>query len=302
MAIYDELEKERQIQYEEYRTLFKKSTYFYLLTFFSFLGFIIGNISMLPVIMIISIAFLFFGIIGGSTYVSKANKIKKNFENTIKEKLVNKVINEHYENASFIANGKININKINNVGLVKQPDRYNGEDLIKGEYKGIKFEVSDVVLTERQVRSNGKSTYYVYVDYFKGRWYVFNFPVNLKQTIKIVESNSFTKTRGLKKYETEMIEFNKKFSIYSSDEHFFYYVMNPYLIERLLILEQEHRGKIYYCFHNDELHIGVNDNSNSLSIDFKKPINEITLTQFIDDIVLIKTIIDELRLDDIKFK
>ena len=42
--------------------------------------------------------------------------------------------------------------------------------------------------------------------------------------------------------------------------------MNPFLIEKLLLLEQSHKGTILYSFIRNELHIGINDNSNSLRL------------------------------------
>jgi hypothetical protein len=74
------------------------------------------------------------------------------------------------------------------------------------------------------------------------------------------------------------------------------------MIEKLLELEKLHRGSILYCFMNNELHIGVNDRKNYLEFKLKTPINEETLGIFMSDIELIPAIINEFRLDSVKFK
>lgn len=300
MAIFQELENHRLNLYTQYKNEQKKGN-------FAIIGLVASAIFMfltidLGIISTVMFICLIVSIIFTSVFYSKAAKIKKNFDTLVKDQFVQRIIDQHIPDASFHENNHIPINKINSAGLVKGPDRYRGEDLIIGKYRDVNFQVSDITLTEKRVVSNGKTTTVQYIDYFQGRWYIYKFDKNFNETIKITESGYGTTTRGLKKYETEMIEFNKKFTILSSDEHFFYYIMNPFLIEKLLLLEKSHRGHIHYCFMDDELHIGINDNSNSLQLDFRKPINEQSIKGFIEDIVLIKTIIDELRLYDVKFK
>ncbi|VEU80511.1 DUF3137 domain-containing protein [Haploplasma axanthum] len=306
MSLYTELEEKRVILFEQYKKNRNKS---YM---FAIIGFVVaavvvyimsqtGNYDNSTSVIIILLVIIGITAIPFSIYNKKAKDLKKNFDNTIKNEIVNIVLKETLEDSSYNPQGYVPIETINSAGLVRRPDRFSGEDLITGSYNGVKFQVSDVDLKERHETRTKNGTIVTYRTYFKGRWYVYEFSKNFKQVLKIVERNSGTNTRALKKFETEMLEFNKKFSIYGSDEQFFYYVVNPYLIERLLILENQHRGSIYYCINNNKLHIGINDNSDSLEVDFSVPINEQTLKRFTEDIVLIKTIIEEFRLDDIKF-
>lgn len=300
MKVYEELEAKRKELYSEYIKDKKKGDILLISSLIAFLLpiFLIKVPILGPILTISSII----GFIIGIIFQASAAKINTRFQDLVKNQFVSKILDEHFEHHQFEPKGSISPHKINSTGLVRKPDRFRGEDLITGAYKNVAFQVSDVVLTEVRVTSNGKSTTTQYIDYFKGRWYVYKFEKSFEHTIKIVENKYGTSIKGLKKYETEMIDFNKKFSIYSSDEQFFYYMMNPYLIEKLLELEGSHRGSIYYCIKDDELHIGVNDSSDSLIVNFKKEINEKSLERFIEDIVLIKTIIDEFRLYDIKFR
>ena len=303
MSIYKDLEDKRIELYQKYKKENNISFIFYGIAAIGMLVIILNmsNYSNSPMTMFFVIIMII-SIITGSVFSSKAHKFRQKFSAIVKNEFVDKLLNEHFEQSSFSEKAHVSLEKINSAGLIKKPDRFKGEDLISGTYKNISFNVSDVNLIERQEVRTKNGTHVTYVTYFKGRWFVYKLPKSFNHIIKIIERNNGANLRGLKKFETEMIEFNKKFSIYSSDEQFFFYIMNAFLIERLLQLENEHRGSIYYCFKDDELHIGINDGSDSLSIDFKREINERSISHFVDDIVLIKKIIDGLRLDDVKFR
>jgi hypothetical protein len=189
-------------------------------------------------------------------------------------------------------------------GMVKRPDRFNGEDYIKGKYKGVQFEVSDVDLKERVETRDSKGNVHVsYQTYFKGRWYIYKFERIFNEVLKISEGYSFQmNTRGLVKIDTESIEFNKKFSIFASSQEHGFYLITSTTIEKFLQLEKLHRGSILYYFAKNELHIGVNDRRDYMEFSLKKPINQETLKEFMADIDLIAAIINELRLDGSKFK
>lgn len=302
MKIYEELEIKRKEMFTEYSALKKKYSILFMIGFAVVAIGIIIHLSAEPgpFGMLLFFAGMAVFLVGGA-FSAKAAKIEKSFTQIVKDQFVEKFLNETFEKSAYYPNDHININKIMESGLYKKPDRFSGEDLITGVAGGVAFQVSDITLTERHETRTKNGTTVTYIDYFKGRWYVYKFPKNFGETLKIMEARTGG-VRGLKKYETEMIDFNKKFSIFSSSEQFFFYLINPYLIEKLLLLEQSHRGTINYCFMDDELHIAINDNSDSLKVNFKAPISEDSLTTFIEDITLIKTIISELRLYDIKFQ
>lgn len=297
MTKYEELESKRLELYNVYKTNNKKASYYVIGAVAAFIiGFLV-EAALLPFIIIGIVL-----IVVAATYYNKASQVNNQFRTFVKTELVDKLLSSYFEKYDYIEKGHILVKEANNAGLMKSPDRHTGEDLITGEYKNIKFRVSDLKFEERQVVRTKNGTYVTYVPYFTGRWYVYKFPKKFEHTLKIVESKTGVNTRGLKKYETEMIEFNRKFNIYSSDQSFFYQLINPYMIERLLLLEQAHRGKINYAFIGDELHIAINDGSNSLELSFKKEINQANIIHFEDDIKLIKDIVDEFYLDDVKFR
>lgn len=188
--------------------------------------------------------------------------------------------------------------------MIRQPDRYAGEDYIKGTYKQIHFEVSDIDLKERRETRDARGNRVItYETYFKGRWYIFKYARTFQDVLKISEGRTAqVNHRGLTAIETESIEFNKKFRTYASTQEYAFYQITPSIIEKLLELEKMHRGTIHYCFIKNELHIGVNDNYDYMELQLKQPINDQSIKAFMADIELIPAIINELRLDSQKFR
>lgn len=299
MVKYEELESKRLELYAKYKKENNRAGLFVAIgIFFIVLTFLVQDGDATPILFVFAIGFIFVGIIFGG----KGQTFKSKFRTFVKTELVDKLLSSYFEEYKFTEKGVIPLEAVNRAGLYQNPDRYSGEDLITGKYKNIEFKVSDVKMLEKQVVRTKNGTHVTYIPYFTGRWYIYKFPKKLDHTLKIVESRYSANMRGLKKYETEMIEFNKKFSIFASDQSFFYQLITPYMIERLLLLEKAHRGSIGYAFIGDELHIAINDNSNSLELSFNKVINQENIIHFVEDIKLIKDIVDELYLDDVKFR
>lgn len=263
---------------------------------FTFIGVSTEIMALLVVGVIASIvALVFFG--KASTHASKYKKL-------IKNELIHLLLEEQFDNVVYEPTSHISIDRINETGTIKRPDRFRGEDYIKGEYKGVTFEVSDVDLKERVETRDSKGNVRVsYQTYFKGRWYIYKYQKEFNEILKIVEGRgSYANKRNLVKFETESMAFNKKFDIFASSKEFGFYLITSSMLEKLLELEALHRGSIVYCYQRNELHIGVNDRKDYMEFKIKTPISEETLDIFKGDIDLIPAIINEFRLDSSKFK
>lgn len=233
------------------------------------------------------------------------DKKEKKFLADFKNIVVRDLGKDIFEDFTYEAEKKIDKKVINNTGMVRRPDSYNGADLIKGSYKDIEFEVSDVNLEEVH-SSSGPDGTLVTTTYtiLKGRWYIYRFPKRFDGTIKIVEGKRNKKpykTKGLTKVETESLEFNKKFNSFASDEKYFFYQITPLIMDRLIAFEKAHGGQVMMYFNENELHIGVNDKKDYFEIKLKTKITEKNISHFIDDITIIKDIMEEFRLVGDKF-
>ena len=260
---------------------------------------IIGFVS-LPVFIIFAIVLF----IVGSVFFGKAAAHLKSFRKLFKDELVITLLEEQFEKPVYRPHDSISIQRINDTKMIKKPDRFKGEDYIRGTYKDVNFEVSDIELKERVETRDSKGNVHVsYQTYFKGRWYIYQFERMFKDELKIIEGNGFQMNKkGLVKIDTESIEFNKKFTIFASNQEYGFYHITSSMIEKLLELEKMHRGSILYCFKNNELHIGVNDKRDYMELKIKNQINKEALKDFQADIDLIAAIVNELRLNSSKFK
>ena len=240
----------------------------------------------------------------GFVFMAKAYKHVQSFRETVKKDIVVTLLKDQFDDVFYDPQGTIPISTINETKMVKRPDRFHGEDYIRGSYNGVKFELSDVDLKERVETRDSKGNVHVsYQTYFKGRWYIYQFPRSFDDRLKIIEGRwTGADTKNMVKVQTESIEFNKKFSIYASTQEYGFYHITSSMIEKLLELEKLHRGSILYYYVQDKLHIGVNDRKDYMELSIKTPLNTDALKAFMSDIELIPAIINELRLDSQKFK
>jgi hypothetical protein len=240
----------------------------------------------------------------GFIFTGKAYTLMQSFRTIVKKDIILTLLKEQFDDVYYDPQGMIPISVINETRMVKRPDRFHGEDYIKGSYNGVNFELSDIDLKERVETRDSKGNVHVsYQTYFKGRWYIYQFPRKFPDALKIIEGRwTGADTRNMVKIQTESIEFNKKFSIYATTQEYGFYHITSSMIEKLLELEKLHRGSILYYYVGDQLHIGVNDRKDYMELSIKTPLNTESLKAFMSDIELIPAIINELRLDSQKFK
>ncbi len=305
-ALLNELEASRKQVLEEASAIQKKGVIAGAVAVFFFLIMVI--MESLEVGGGIKYVFLFIAIVAGiiaASIFAKSERKKRGLTKMIKERLISLLVEHEFEQGKFEPSKHIAISDINAAGLVKKPDRYNGEDYIQGYLDGVFFQTSDIELKEKKVRSNGKSTYVTYEKYFKGRWYIFDFNKDINGILKVLES-SFSPfggfTYGGKSYKTESMEFNKKFKIYASEQHMVFYLLTPSMIVKMLDLEKAHSGKIYFAFLKGKLHIAINDNKNYFNLKINNEISAEGIKYLMQDLEIIKDIILELKLNDNIFK
>ena len=294
------LEIKRQELLKEYKKQQKRGIIFLIL------GLIIAALSFFLLMegMVIGLAVAFGVGVVGFIFIGKAYNQMVSFRTIVKKDIILTLLKEQFDDVYYDPQGTIPIQTINETRMVKRPDRFHGEDYIKGSYKGINFELSDVDLKERVETRDSKGNVTVsYQTYFKGRWYIYQFPRKFPDALKIIEGRwTGADTRNMVKLQTESIEFNKKFSIYATTQEYGFYHITSSMIEKLLELEKLHRGSILYYYVADKLHIGVNDRKDYMELSIKTPLNQESLKAFMSDIELIPAIINELRLDSQKFK
>ena len=297
---FQELEKERQKRLASYK---KRG--------------IIALIVILVGILVIALGLLVFGKpviialgllcvgVGMGIFGSKF-AIAKRYAREFKKPVVMELLKKNYEVYGYDERGGIPIAEIYNSGLItRRADRWHMEDLIEGMYHNVQFRTSDVHLEEEHTYTDSKgNTHTEWVTFFRGRWYQFFLNRNLETTILIKEKKRIKEmiTKGLEKVEVESIDFTDKFMAYAQDEHKFFYIFTPVVIEKMLELEKMHKGQFMFSITNDIVNVGIYDNKDYLELHLKTPITEESLKKYETQISIMAAIISEFKFDSDKFK
>ena len=247
---------------------------------------------------------MFIGILAFAILLIINGTKKSEFTKHFKENIVRKLVQEELgTEAYYDPKGSLKLSEINSVKCTSGPDRWNLGDYIHCSYNGVPYEICDCHFEERRVTRDSKGNRQVrYVTFFKGRIIKIDFQRDLNINMKIVNQGpmGFDSER-LTKFETEVIDFNKKFKCYVDNTENGFYILTPMFIQKLLELEKMFRGGLVFAFKYNNLYVFINDSSDSLEVSFNKPLNGEQIERIRGEIILPATIINEFRIDDDKF-
>lgn len=256
-----------------------------------------------------SFSYIYVMLVLGGYFLSLAVTIptKKEYHSVYKSLLVSEALKTTFDEFKFYPSLGIGQNEIRYTNMMQLGNRYKSEDYIKGIYKGVPFEQSDVLI--QNVTSTGKTT--TTVTYFMGRWMIFEFNKNFCCDLQVREKGfSYSKRkRGIfvsdnekmHKIEFEDVDFNNRFNVFGQNNEEAFYLLTPQIMEAMRELQEKTDGKIMFCFVHNKLHVAVNNGKDSFNPPIFKRLdiqeecmqinNEIRLiTQFIDVLSLDKTI------------
>ena len=287
----DNLELER-------KALKKKNTTKTLIGIFSLLIFIV--IAFMT--SILEFIFIGFVILVVMIIINTASSSK--YKGKFKELIVRKIIEEELgSTAVYNPNGGISLSELNSLKFTSMPDREHLSDHISCSYNGVPYEICDCHFEERHVTRDSKGNKQVtYVTYFKGRAIKIDFQRDLNINMKLVNQGpqGFS-SEGLTKFETEVIEFNKRFKCYVDSTENAFYILTPIFIQKLLELERMFKGGLVVIFKHNNLYILINDSRDTLEVNINKPVNGEQIERIRGEVILPASIINELRIDDDKF-
>jgi len=251
---------------------------------------------LLPVFMILSI-------VAGIALISFGLSIKNKAIKALVTQLRTVVYDKYFPDREENSNMGMSLDEIMYPGFFEHPDRYHMDGFMSAVWDGIPFKQSNYKLERREVHHDKNGTHVEYVTYAQGTMYFFDFEREFGQTVKIIEKKSaLGNNRGLKKAETEFIEFNKKFHIYASDETQVFYLLTPQIQEKILALEKVFKGSFHMAFIGSDLWIAINDSGSSVSFSLKEPLTSETIDGLERVIAAPKLLIDNLGLAKVKFK
>ena len=143
---------------------------------------------------------------------------------------------------------------IKKLKLIPSATTFNFCDIITDEVEGVNYKSMDLHATHTQ--STGKST--TTVTDFKGK--VFEVSVPSLDVAYILKEEKWKNTpKGYTFIELEVINFNSKFNLYTTDEHEIFKVFTPLKIQELLRIEQKYDNIMTIVQNNDKLYILLYD-------------------------------------------
>lgn len=228
----------------------------------------------------------------------QGRRYKKKFNSLI----VRQALESYFEIEEFNSDYGISYNTIKSTGMLKECDKYKANDLITGTYKDIHFTQSDVQMINQH---NIHSRYPQIV--FSGRWMVFEFNKRFLCDMLIYEKgfrhttvsdSAFHSSDRFEKVLFEDENFNSSFKVFAENQHEAFYILSPQMMEMLLQIKDSIKGDIIVIFHNNKMHIGVNNYKDAFEPPVFKKIDVGVIMEGInDDIGLITKMVDMLKLD-----
>lgn len=261
---------------------------------------IIAGIVFMFLFPFVGVIFIFFGVL----FVIISGNIGGKFKKQFKAKLIaNLVEDELGKEAVYEEKRGIPLEEINSLRVARVPDRCRLEDYIKASYNNVPYEMCDCELQEERTTTDarGHTTHY-YDTYFKGRVIKIDYQRELNIELRVVNDapRGFSSC-GLQKFETEVIEFNKRFKCYADEKENGFYILTPVMINKMLELEKMFRGGIAYIFLHNALYVLINNSGDSLEVNISKPIDGKQIERIRGEILLGATIINEFDMDKDKY-
>ena len=206
-------------------------------------------------------------------------KIKKPF----KMEVVGNILKSYKSTIEYTYKDKMEEVKdvIRELKLIPSASTFNFTDIISDDVNGITYKSMDLHATH--TTSNGKTT--TTVTDFKGK--VFEINVSSLNISYILKEEKWKHIpRGYSFIELEVIDFNSKFNLYTTDEHEIFKVFTPSKIKDLIELEQKYdnimmivqtKDKLYILLYDrEDLFEGMDNPEVSIIEDYKNQVQILT--------------------------
>ena len=215
--------------------------------------------------------------------------------------VVRDALGEVFDVEIYNPNRHISSSAVSGADLVRDWNESGGSDFVRGKYKGVGFEFSDIRLVDvQEITDSEGNTTTSRTTRFKGQWIVletkkaFGHAVRLRERSQRKLSGSYKKTRS--DVETENQAFNAKFEILTRDPHTAFYILTPHFMEAIAAADERAQARTYLCFREDQVHVAVDTGRDSFEVKRGADIRDIPAlrARIQGEIRYIMEIVDEL--------
>lgn len=252
-------------------------------------------------------------------WILLAIKITKGYKSDFKNKVIYRIIKFIDPSLEYFPENSISESVYMSSRLFpKSPDRYRGDDYVKGKIGETMIEFSEIHSEYKTVDRRYNQSYDE--DYssreqwhtiFKGLFFIANFNKKFKgQTLVLPDvaqkmfgsllGNFF---QGMNKFRGELIkmddpEFEKLFVVYGQDQIEARYILSPSLMKRITEFKNRTKKDVYLSFINNNIFVAISYYKNLFEPKiFSTLINFDLIKEYYEDLMLAIGIVEELNLN-----
>lgn len=268
------------------------------------LGFFISFFSYMNVELMAFSAIGFFAF-GGFIY----KFLISDYTYLFKERVMRPLIEEIDHSFRYIPDLHIGVEAFNRSQLFSKPDRFSGNDLVKGNIDGVDLTFSDVHAQREHKDSKGRRSYSTI---FKGLFIISDFHKNFSGHTLILpdmaqntfgdligsflQANNFGVRGELIKMDSP--EFEKEFVVYGSDQVEARYILTHTLMEKILHYRKHSGHPVYVSFKGKNIFMAIEYNKDLFEPSVFRSLLEYKIAmEYIKTLHLSIGIVEELKLN-----
>lgn len=261
-------------------------------------------------IQYMSLELIIFSIVG---YVALGGFIYKflisDYRDEFKTKVIRPLIEEIDHTFRYIPDLHIDVEYFKRSKLFSTPDRYSGNDLVKGRIDGVDLKFSDFHAEKEHRDSKGRRSYSTI---FKGLFIISDFhkdfsghtvvlPDTAQSTFgdligSFLQANNFSRRGDLVKMDSP--EFEKEFVVYGSDQVEARYILTHTLMEKILHYKKHSGHPVYVSFRGKNIYMAIEYNKDLFEPSvFRSLLDYKIAMEYIKTLHLSIGIIEELKLN-----
>jgi len=231
----------------------------------------------------------------------------KKYKNEFKRNVIRILINLFDKNLIYIPEAFISPSKYELSALFdKKYDKYEGEDLVKGETYNVKFEFSDIHTQYKTTDSKGKTHWHTI---FRGTFFVSEFNKDFKGSVLVYPdytekflgyfANSLQKLhfKNLEFVKMDSPAFEKEFKVYASDQILARYILSNSFMEKIVKFKNSINKPLYFSFRNNMMFVAISGNNNFEPPVFRSVYNYDYVKEMLENFYFIITLTGQLSLN-----
>lgn len=219
--------------------------------------------------------------------VAVLRKMEKKFAFKYKKIVIPEIIKN--ENASYFPDKMLSQEEFMSCSLfsVHQIYKFNGSDLIEGQFEGVNYKLSYLNVFDREIEKSDNKTEIKIQEIFNGMLFLSEFNKKFQGKTIIIPDisrellgnvigemiNELSGRMGKKLVKLEDPVFESNFSVYSTDQIEARYILTPSTIERINDLKNHFFDTFKISFSDNTLYIAVFSQRNLFDPDIFSPLN-----------------------------